>query len=488
MGRRARSFVVFAVLIAAGVLVGGVARAEENECPAYFKDGELGTWTDLLQANHLTGTSGHKALIDYLEDRLKPLVPPKDLVREETKFTRWEAYQPTIDDCVSKPCVDSIWSLPYSGFTTAEGVSAPPVYGGSGALIGLRTFHFSREKHGGKIVVLRTKPLRMREILALISTRTIPESGLCGLGAYRRAISLEVQVPSLEEARNAGVVGLIVVIDQDPKIAQDQYVPFTRDWQDIPAVFVDKKFGDTLIKKAKESQSVTLRQTGTRVPDTVSWHLLATLRATPKDKIDDQVIVIDTHTDGPNFFEEDGVMALGALFEKLADSGPRQRDLVFVFAAGHFSHQAGSTDDVIRRNPDVFDKTRAALVIEHLGARQWSADSKKPEKPEPALVLTNTHAKDLRKLAKKVMAEQAAIHESLPAAFFIRPQLFMFGEGKFLAERDIPTIGYLTNPEYLFATGDWHEKWFSAPMMCDQLGMFEQLIREMMKLDMPAKK
>jgi hypothetical protein len=478
MGRRTTAALALAAAFAA--CVGATEAARADAC-SYYSDDELKTWTEKLEKNHLPGMPGHEDLIKFLEAELRG-IPSVTVTLQPTRFTRWDPGKPKIEGFNG-----AVWPLPYSGFTTAGGVNAPLTYGGSGSLIG---FHFNRKEHGGKIVVLKTKPVRMREILWLISTRRIGKSGLSGLGAYRRAISLEFQIPSLAEARHAGVRGLIVVVDDNACIAANQYVPFTRDWQDIPAVYVDRFYGAELIKKAKKHESVTLHQPGTRVPDVESWHVLATLPATPKDKLDDQKIVIDTHTDGPNFFEENGVVALWALMRALA-GGPRQRDLVFAFAAAHFSHEAGSTDDVIRDNPRLFEQTRAALVIEHLGALQWSADSKNPKKPEPALVLTSQHAKDLGELAKEVVKNHAD-SQSMPSAFFINPLLFQFGEGKFLAQRDIPTIGYLTNPAYLLATGDWHKPpvegdcqkgWFSPPLMCDQLGMFEELIRKLMVLE-----
>jgi hypothetical protein len=481
MGRRTRAALALAAVFATVVRATEGARAED--C-SYYTKSELDAWTALLEKDHLPGTGGQKDLLDYLEVELGK-IPSVTVELQPTKFTRWEPGKPRIDECDGV-----VWPLPYSGFTTADGVNAPLVYGRS---VPLRSFHFNRKEHGGKIVVVERKPLRMREILSLISTRRIGKSGLCGLGAYRRSISLELQVPSLEEARNAGVRGLIVVVDENACIAAHQFVPFTRDWQDIPAVYMDRSHGDKLIEMAKKHMNVTLHQPGTRVPDAESRHVLVTLPATKDDKIDDQNIVIDTHTDGPNFFEENGVVALWALLKKLATDGkPRQRDLVFVFAAAHFSHEAGSNDEIIRHNPRLFEQTRAALVIEHLGALQWSADLQKPKKPEPALILTSQHAKDLGELAKCVAKNYGESHTSMPPAFFINPLLFKFGEGKFLAERDVPTIGYLTNPAYLLAKGDWHKPpvegdcqrgWFSRPLMCEQLGMFEELIREMMKLD-----
>jgi hypothetical protein len=92
-----------------------------------------------------------------------------------------------------------------------------------------------------------------------------------------------------------------------------------------------------------------------------------------------ECIVINTHTDGQNAFEENGAVAAVAMarhFSSLAPAQRLRRTLVFAFYPGHMSGRTGIQDPRgwILKHPDLVERTVAAVSIEHLGATEWIDD------------------------------------------------------------------------------------------------------------------
>lgn len=482
---KSRIGVVLLLAVTLGVLAEPSPAVAEDSSEPYVTEAELTEWLTLLQEPHLPGDLGHTKLIDTIERMAKEIKPVDGSIavkRQDHPFTRWHSDGVSIDDWRSShPCEGPIWELPYAGLTGPDGVTGKLIFAGTTRCIFPSSL--KSKKYAGKIVVLKIKPFPMKPVLRALTRNAISSGSYLGPGSYRRALSLELQVPSLKDAKKAGVLGLIVIADADPEIVNHQYLPFTRGIQDLPAVYVDRMLGAKLIEMAKHQGSVTLRTEGSLTPNTSAPQLVVTLPATRNCRIGDQAIVVDTHTDGPNMFEENGVIALWALLKSFAKDACRPRDLVFVFAAAHFSKERGSTDSVLKDDPEMKDTTRAALAIEHLGALRSNADGADVGATEPAVVMITAHDKSLARIANEVMVAHAHAEPSLTPIHFLWSGVFEFGEGKFLADEKIPTIGYLTQPSYVLSRECGHETWFSRPLIRKQIDMFRDLISKMMKLE-----
>ena len=91
----------------------------------------------------------------------------------------------------------------------------------------------------------------------------------------------------------------------------------------------------------------------------------------------DEVVLLNTHTDGCNACEENGGLAVVALAQALAriPRAERRKTYVFLMTTGHFAHgfHRGSTA-WMKANADILARTVACLTIEHLGAREWTDD------------------------------------------------------------------------------------------------------------------
>jgi hypothetical protein len=121
-----------------------------------------------------------------------------------------------------------------------------------------------------------------------------------------------------------------------------------------------------------------LARDGARATLTLEAETTGTLIATLPGTSSDEVIIVNTHTGGPNAIEENGglgILALAKYFGQVAKD-QRRRTLVFVLATGHFAAPwVPSIRGVIDKHPDLIKKAVAAVTIEHLGCRELADDA-----------------------------------------------------------------------------------------------------------------
>src|SRR5262249_38696898 len=152
--------------------------------------------------------------------------------------------------------------------------------------------------------------------------------------------------------------------------AAQLYAPFGRAYQDMPALWVGRAAGDRLRRLAQSGGEATLTLEAVISPDTPTETVIATLPGISTD----EVIIVNTHTDGNNATEENGglgCLALAHYFSRLPKNA-RRRSLVFVLATGHFAGAyVPAIRGVIDRHPDLINRAVGALTVEHLGCREW---------------------------------------------------------------------------------------------------------------------
>jgi hypothetical protein len=95
----------------------------------------------------------------------------------------------------------------------------------------------------------------------------------------------------------------------------------------------------------------------------------------------DEVLIVHTHTDGMNAFEENGGMGLVALARYFASLPPRarlKRTVVFSAVMGHFSPVAATaqTTGFVQQHPDLIKRAVASLTLEHFGCSEWIDDAR----------------------------------------------------------------------------------------------------------------
>ncbi|NWP47657.1 Zn-dependent exopeptidase M28, partial [Escherichia coli] len=88
----------------------------------------------------------------------------------------------------------------------------------------------------------------------------------------------------------------------------------------------------------------------------------------------DEVMIVDTHTDGQNFVEENGCITLLHLARYFASLPQREwlrRSVVFAGWPGHMTGEMPEAPGWALAHPELMKRAAAAFTIEHLGSSEW---------------------------------------------------------------------------------------------------------------------
>jgi hypothetical protein len=198
----------------------------------------------------------------------------------------------------------------------------------------------------------------------------------------------------------------------------------------------------------------------------------------------DEVMVIDTHTDGQNFVEENGCIAMVQLARHFASLPPGQmlqRSLVFAGWPGHMSGELPECPGWIRAHKDVVDRTAAAFTIEHLGASEWedlpgrgygpTGRNEYMNCPVTGGVLTDLLIRGFKKFDLKQHGTQRGSGVTTGSAFH---------------ETGVPHVGFISGPNYLLGiVPNGHMDKLDADLASRQTGMLAELIHKVDQI--PAK-
>ncbi|HMD50673.1 MAG TPA: PA domain-containing protein [Bryobacteraceae bacterium] len=381
-----------------------------------------------------TGNQAHTEFVEFLATNLQKA--GLDVAREHYTLPRWEAkrWEITVDG--KKIPVTSYF--PYSGETPAAGATGELVYAGHAP-----SFNLTGLQGKVALVDFSTNVRKFGEMYQ--------PWGLYPADAHFPAEFKPARggVNDLTQFQKAGAVGVIIAwTDVSDANAQDQYTPFSRPPQGVPGLYVGRETGAKLKALAGSGAKATVVLEADVHPDTPTDTLLATLPGTSAD----EVIIVNTHTDGPNATEENGgigILALAKYFAKVPKS-ERKRTLVFPLTTGHFAGPwVPSMRGIIQKYPDLMKRAVAALTVEHLGCKEWADDAtmhyRATGENEWAVAITECAGTGralvdaLQGSADKKTAVVNPVHGG------------WLGEGGGLARAGVPTIGYIPQPNYLLA-------------------------------------
>ena len=426
----------------------------------------------------LTGSPAHKARIGDIASKLQRLGFQVNYDPPHT-FKRWDV------DCdgVSLSIegvgrVDVSSAFPYSGKTSATGVTAP-----------LRLVHPVRKNWsnaGNAIAVIEVLDTSLPFDLVFTPWENLPAESV-----RRPIISAYAFTPDLDKAREAGVLGVICLWGPkvSSKIAAGQYLPFWQDYHDLPAVWVSGDVREKVLQAAKDGRDATLVLNAARTKGDTQ-----TIWVSCDGETDAETVLVITHTDGTNEIEENGYLALLDMAAK-AKSRKNRRKFIYVFVTGHFRIPAVSvkqnikmrmpllpkrkeaTDAWLKAHPELWDgkdghaRAAAGLVIEHLGALEVDGDGTPTGLIEPEIVYATT--------AQLFQKAKATWHErSAGRRHFVAPHpLIHLGEGEPLYQNDIPAIALVPGPQYLVVLGS--DKLTDDRLLEAQLLTFDRLQTEL---------
>jgi hypothetical protein len=436
-----------------------------------------------------TGNAAHRQFVDFLANGMESL--GLEVQRDRYSFPRWEAGSPfALRIELGQGMARQLFStghatsarsflcssyFPYSGQTGGEGVMAELVYVGTHPDLDLSGV---RDKIA--LVDFRTPTREWNRLYRPWGVHPPGEKFPDVVRPARAAIT------DLTPFQKAGALAVIIAwTDVSPANAMDQYTPFSRPPQGIPAVYVDPAIGRALREHAARRETFTVTLTATVTPETPTDTVIATLPGASSE----EVIILNTHTDGPNATEENGALGLLALaqyFSKIPKS-ERRRTLVFPMTTGHFAGPwVPSIRGFIEKHPEVIKKTVAAVTVEHLGCREWMDTSATPQeyratgKNEWSVAITPNRAMG--------MALVDALEGSIDRAAVVNPVAGGFlGEGSSLSRAGIPTIGYIPQPNYLLAASpDGCIGKLSPELIHSQIEVFAKLIHRIDAMSVAA--
>jgi hypothetical protein len=436
MSHSRRRFLQCAVSMSA--LAAARVRADRSFQPTLLA-GQQEVWEQQVWMAKLgpkyTGNRAHTTFVEFLATEFQKA--GCEVARDRYTLPRWEAKRWSIDvegeGTGFKAPVASYF--PYSGQTSPTGAIGEIVYAG-------RSPKFSLDGLTGKVALVdfETNTREWAKVYRPWGINPPAEKFPDAMRPARGAVN------DLTQFQKAGAVAVILGwTDVSDANAADQYTPFSRPPQGIPGLYVGRGTLARLRALGAGARATVVLEADT-FPDTPTDTLIATLPGST-----DEVVIVNTHTDGPNATEENGalgILALAKYFSKIPKS-ERKRTLVFPLTSGHFaSPWVPSIRGVIEKHPDVIKRAVAAVTVEHLGCREWMDDAsmsyKATGKNEWSVAITPDQAMG--------RALVDALQGSRDRAGVVNPvNGGWLGEGSSLSRAGIPTIGYIPQPNYLLA-------------------------------------
>jgi hypothetical protein len=309
----------------------------------------------------------------------------------------------------------------------------------------------------GRIVVLDTAsppPLTEDAFLPLVTYSYNPDNTLgTKTEDYKRMWLGNVVMPQLlTSLAQAGAAGGVLILDGSAANTAGQYLPYGNPVAGVPALLVDRDSGEVLRRAAQTTPDTRLTlaasQTNVNGPQLVG--------VLPGTGATDEVIIVNTHTDGMNAFEENGGIGLVWLARYFASLPPKarlERTLVFSCVMGHFSPIASSaqTGGFVARHPDLVKRAVASFTLEHLGSSAWldDADGFHPTGGPEALAIWHSQTPIALPLVDSIVANDL-VHTSA-----LRPAGgYMVAVGGPLHTAGVPTASFIAGPNYLVSWAD----------------------------------
>jgi hypothetical protein len=242
--------------------------------------------------------------------------------------------------------------------------------------------------------------------------------------------------------QSLGAKGVIYVLDASFAALEGAYVPFESAFEPLPALFLDRDEGARLRQLAAEAPQTRLILTAsrTKVP---TRSVTAVLPGASQE-----TLILNTHTDGQNFVEENGGVAFVALarhFASLPAAQRPKRTLVFAAWPGHMSADLPQTQGWIDDHQDLVKRAAAAITVEHLGSTEWvdDPDTGYHATGQPEMLAAYASYGQVQEIVQDTLVANQVSHTTVQ-----RPGV-QFGVGGQFEAAGVPQVGIIAGPEYL---------------------------------------
>ena len=314
----------------------------------------------------LTGTKGQREYCAWLKNQIKAFGLP--VFDKQYNFDRWEAHKAALSIEGNDVGVSS--AFPYSGLTGQNGVTGRLV------VVGNNPISFNRAR--GKIAVCHIKILSKIGSKVAFDKRN-PCRKFRNRTSYRGPVSTTFVKTLLTfwSAKLSGMKGMVCIWeDMSDDMVKGQWLNFILGYLGVPILWVNQTEGAKVLAAAKQKKSATLTLTGFIEKDARTESFYTVIKGTDDTK---EAVIINTHTDGCNFCEENGAIGMLSMLRYFINH-PAKRNLIFVFVTGHFrlpKFRTGfdqATSRWLADNKNVWKgeyKTVAGCAVEHLGCTEW---------------------------------------------------------------------------------------------------------------------
>ena len=248
----------------------------------------------------------------------------------------------------------------------------------------------------------------------------------------------------LEPFVQTGAAGVVFIVDSSWEALESNYLPFDHGHEPIPALYVDRDVGQRLRAQAGERPNARLTLTATRTKVKVP----SVTAILPGES--DEAVILNTHTDGQGFVEENGGVAfvhLARHFGSLPRGERLKRTLVFAAWPGHMSGGMPELEGWMAAHPDLVERAAAAMTIEHLGCSEWIDSVGGGYRATGENEVFGVWVSQGR-LYEETRAALVATGDAMARTALLRPPV-QFGVGGAFQSAGVPQIGAIAGPEYL---------------------------------------
>jgi hypothetical protein len=401
-----------------------------------------------------TGSPEHEKFIDVLWERMERM-GLADVRSEAVPFERWtpSSWSLEILDGQDSGKVPVAWYIPYSGSLPPQGFTGHLEYVPDSA-------DPAKGSLNGKIVLIDiTIPRTNLGVMGRMAYSQYDPNHVLALDREYVRVWVGNMGRKLAQIRAAGPAAVIAALPLDSAAAKGLYTPYDGLVRKCPGIYVDQDQGARLKEVARTSARVrmTLVATSEQVN---SRNLMSVIPGRSSE-----LIVLHSHTDGPNGIEDNGPNIILGMTQYLARI-PREllpRSLMVLLTSGHFAGGVGSRHFVNHHREDLLPRIAACLTIEHVGARDMRLTDRgafeATDKIEPAIVFMPPRADELAKIVVQGLAACNLGGAFLAGPTNLNPNNMETdsawpGEGEYMWNNaGLPDANYITGPNYLFSSG-----------------------------------
>ena len=409
------------------------------------------------------------------------------VIREPIAYTRWYASdEPDAEDRAltidgeSVP-VASYWA--YSGATDADGVTAPLIYYERGT---------PAEKLKDRIVIfdVGTVPGSMRS--AFESGNVYATEDIAGHGPgiasdqwfQGNFITRFGKYDAL--LKDSGAAGALVIYDMSPGRAAGLYTfPLLNPGVfGVPGLYLDRIAGEKVLEAARAGRQATLILEA-REEEAETYFLYGYLPGKRFGTPDDELILLVTHSEGPNLTQENGTLGILGIIDYFSQVPvkDRSRTLLFLFDPQHYMpgrHLVHWYED----HPDIVSRIVASVGVEQLGQREYSEDGNEyglNGLAEPTLLFTQDNERLIE------IAIQSVKEYDLPRTEVRVPsrgkQGMWAGLGDFAVKHNVPGFAISSGMSGYWTTTPGLES-FDRELCAGQIGVLVALTGALMDADL----